>query len=330
MMQADEPIETAELLTFVRTVEAGSISKAALALGLPRATVGRRLQRLEAHLGVRLLKRTTRVMLLTDAGESFYAQARAVLAAVRDAEASVKARSEGVRGLLRVSVPPMAGSGLGAMVADFLMKHPEVRVELEASSRHVDLVRGAFDVAIRASDQLAPGLVARTLGRSMRVVVGAPSYLAKHGRPTRARELMQHACLVGFAQGEHPETHWPRVKGPPVRVESVLASNDLAVLSAAAVAGRGLAMLPLLLVYEALQEGRLEPLLLDQVAAEAQVAVVFAEREYVSPVLRAFVDAVVRWAREEPMFTKTVPACKGHGPAASGRAQASRVARRTP
>ena len=118
-MQMDEIPETSELLTFVRTVEAGSISRAARELQLPRPTVGRRRGRLEEKLGVRLLRRTTRAMALTDAGEAFFTQARAVLAAVRDAEASVRRGDGAVRGLLRVTTPLLQGTGFGAMLADF-------------------------------------------------------------------------------------------------------------------------------------------------------------------------------------------------------------------
>src|SRR4051795_10351404 len=100
------PLETAELLAFARTVEAKSLSRAAAELGVPRATVSRRLARLEERLGARLLRRTTRSLALTDAGEALYRHARIVLDAVTNAEASVRRTDEVVRGDLRVSVPP--------------------------------------------------------------------------------------------------------------------------------------------------------------------------------------------------------------------------------
>ena len=102
-----DPVETAELLAFSRTVDARSLSRAAAELGVPRATISRRLARLEARLGARLLRRTTRSLVLTDAGEALYRHARIVLDAVSQAEASVRRTDEAVRGELRVSVPPM-------------------------------------------------------------------------------------------------------------------------------------------------------------------------------------------------------------------------------
>jgi len=313
-MQMDEMPETAELLTFTRTVESGSISRAALELAVPRPTVGRRLARLEEKLGVRLLRRTTRAMVLTDAGTAFYAHARTVLAALRDAEVSVKRSDDAVRGLLRVSIPPMTGTQIGQLVARFLLQYPEVRVELDSSSRHVDLIGGGYDVAIRASTRLPPGLIARRLGRTRMAIVGAPDYLARVGTPRRVTDLVRHACLVGFVQGEHPMTHWPKLKGGQVRVEPVLASNDLTVLREAALMGRGLAMLPLSIVYDDVRAGRLVVVLPERMGGESQVAVVYAEREFVAPAVRAFVDAVVVWAKDEPLLSQPLPACPSHTP----------------
>src|SRR6185369_16909820 len=106
MIQMTEPLETAELLAFVRVVDAKSLSRAAVELGVPRATIGRRLGRLEERLGTRLLRRTTRSLALTDAGEVFYRRARIALEAVAEAQACIRSTSDEMRGELRVSVPP--------------------------------------------------------------------------------------------------------------------------------------------------------------------------------------------------------------------------------
>src|SRR5262249_47658780 len=107
LIHMDDLVETAELLAFARTVDSKSVSRAATELGVPRATVSRRLARLEERLGTRLLRRTTRSLVLTDAGEALYRHARIVLDAVHDAEASVRRTDQAVRGDLRVSVPPI-------------------------------------------------------------------------------------------------------------------------------------------------------------------------------------------------------------------------------
>ncbi|MEX1362776.1 MAG: LysR family transcriptional regulator, partial [Nannocystaceae bacterium] len=245
----DDPPETSELMTLAAVAEATSISKAARALGVPRPTVSRRLARLEDKLGVRLLRRTTRAMALTDAGEVLYARARTVLAAVRDAVESVQERDDVVRGVVRVSVPPMTGAATGALISGFLAKYPQVRLELEASSRHVDLLADGYDVAIRGSSDLPPGLIARSLARSRVVAVASAEYLERAGTPSGPAELSEHSCLAGFTRGEHPTTQWPLMRGGTVRIEPLLATNDLATLRVTALAGRGIALLPQLLVH---------------------------------------------------------------------------------
>jgi DNA-binding transcriptional LysR family regulator len=308
-MQMSELPEISELQTFVRTVEAGSISRAALELKVPRPTVSRRLERLEQKLGVRLLHRTTRVMALSDAGGALFQRARAVLAAVQDAQTSVQRSDGAVRGLLRVSIPPFQGTQFGAMLSGFLAAYPEVRVELEASTRHVDLAAGGFDVAIRASSELAPGLIARKLATTRLVAVAAPSYLERAGRPGRVTELKGHACLVGFDRGEFPLSAWPLRRGGRIRIEPRFASNEIMTLRELAVAGHGVALLPLPLVHDELTAGSLEALFPERVGAEVTIAVVYAARELVPPAVKAFVEATVRWASREPALRQEMPRC---------------------
>src|SRR5262245_4894613 len=144
-----DAVETSELVAFTRTVEAKSLSRAAAELSTPRATVGRRLARLEERLGVRLLRRTTRALVLTDAGVAFYRHARIVLDAVGQAEASVRTSDNVIRGALRVTTPPLQDPSFHALVCDFASAHPEVVIQVDASSRHVDLLREGYDVALR-------------------------------------------------------------------------------------------------------------------------------------------------------------------------------------
>lgn len=304
-----EPPETSELQTFATAVAAGSLSRAARELGVPRPTVSRRLQRLEEKLGVRLLRRTTRAMALTDAGELLYARTRIVLAAVRDAVASVQKSDDVARGLLRVSVPPLGGSGIGPMIAGFLGQHPGVRIELYASTAHVDLVADGYDVAIRATSELPAGLIARNLARTRIVGVASPAYLARAGAPRRTTELSKHACLAGFTRGTHPATEWPLVRGGTVRIDATLATNDIGVLCDAARAGLGIALLPLLMVYDDLASGALVAVLPEVLGTETRVAVVYADREFVAPALRAFIDAVIGWARDDPTMSQKLPEC---------------------
>jgi DNA-binding transcriptional LysR family regulator len=288
----DEPVETAELLAFTRTVDAKSLSRAAAEMGVPRATVSRRLARLEERLGARLLRRTTRSLVLTDAGDALYRHARIVLDAVKQAEQSVRRTDDAVRGDLRVSVPPIQDPGFFATVCDFARRHPEVRVQIHFSTRHVDLLREGYDVALRAGQLAESGLVARTLMRSRLVGVASPEYLAAHGTPRTRRDLRHHRCLMGFARGELPQTHWVPRRGQ-VRVEGTFFTNDVRLLAEAAVRGLGIAFLPLSVVGRYLESGALVQVLARILDGDSQLALVYPEREFVAPAVRAFIDAVV-------------------------------------
>jgi DNA-binding transcriptional LysR family regulator len=292
-----EPLETAELLAFTRVVEAQSISRAASELRVPRATIGRRLARLEERLNVRLIKRTTRSLVLTDAGDALYRQARLALEAVREAELSVTRNDVAVRGDLRVSAPPITSPSFHAALNAFVLRYPEVRLAMHFSTQHVDLRRGGFEVALRGTSELEPGLVARSLGRTPMVAVASPTYLADAPPLRSPRDLRHHLCLTSFAKGELPQTHWTDRKGRKVPVQARVTSNDIRYLCQAAIDGAGIAFLPYAQVRSAIERGLLVQVLASSVGAESHLAVVYLEREFMPAAVRAFVDVMVAWAK---------------------------------
>jgi DNA-binding transcriptional LysR family regulator len=300
MNPMSEPVETAELLAFTRVVEAKSVSRAAAELGIPRATVGRRLARLEERLGTRLLRRTSRSLLVTDVGERFYRHARVLLDSIAQAEASVRSTTNAMRGELKVSVPPLgvtpgAKESFHAMVMSFARKHPEVRLQVDVSTKFVDLLRDDYHVALRTTYRVHPGLIARTVERNKFIAVAAPAYLAEHGTPRSVKELRRHSCLTSFARGELSQCTWPAGRGV-AHIEGSFSSNDPGLLRDAAVNGLGIALLPRLLVADLLQSGVLVQVLAGVVEAEHHVAVVYPERDLLPAHVRAFVDALVEWA----------------------------------
>lgn len=302
-----EPLENAELLAFVRVVERKSLSRAAVDLEVPRATLGRRLARLEERLGTRLLRRTTRSMALTDAGEALYRHARVVLDAVSAAEASVRREVGPVRGAVRVSVPPLMSPALADLLTGFARAHPDVQLHVDFSSRHVDLRREGFDVAVRASRMpLEPGLVSRLVRKSQLVGVASPDYLAEHGTPRTVADLRHHRCLLSYTRGEHAETTWPRLSGKPVRVVGSFHTNEVRLLAHAAVEGLGIAVLPDALVRPLLTRGELVPVLPGVLGAEVRASIVFVERELMPPQVRALVD----WLTQKLAPVLDAPVCE--------------------
>lgn len=276
---------------FVAIVDCGSVSGAAEALGLPRATISRRLARLEERLAVRLLHRTTRRMKMSPQGEVLYPKARRVVLEAKEAESSVR-RLDGVpRGLLRISIPVGAPPTLFAeWIGEFQEEYPQVSLEMVASSTYVDLVSEGFDLALRTETGNDSSLIARTLTRNVRVAVATPAYLKKWGTPESAEALDRHNCILGYTTGNCPERHWPLLDGGSVTVSGTIATNQMSLRLEAAKRSLGVTLAFESLAEDALRSGALVPVLPDVVGRKEVVCLVYPEREFLEPKVRAFVD----------------------------------------
>lgn len=276
---------------FVEVAERGSLTQAAEVLDMSRAMVSRYLESVERWLGARLLQRTTRRVSLTEAGAAALQRCRQMLELAREAEAAAGAQSLVPRGRLRVTASAsLAQARLAAAVADFLALHPDCEVELVALERAVNLVEERIDLAVRISNQLDPGLVARPLGRFGSVLCASPAYLAGAPPLATADELRLHRCVTHAYVNRNDyalqhEGRWLRI---PVR--SVLQSNDAAVMRSAVLAGAGLAILPSYLVDEDLRAGRLQRLLPDHEPEWYAIHGVYLSRQYQPLALRLLLD----------------------------------------
>lgn len=278
---------------FLAVVEAGNISAAARELDMPRATLSRRVSELEASLGVQLLHRTTRRLVPTAAGLELYRRTRLILQDAMEARDAVR-RLDGVpRGLLRVAILPSLGAILEPVFDDYLNRYPETQLEVLAGSKLVNLVEQGVDLAVRAGIITDPHLVVHKVSHTDVYPVAAPSYLAKHGRPRRARELSAHECLVDYHGGNLPRLTWPLKAGGEVAISGRLVSNDLSLLLAAAVSGRGIAMLPAAVTWPSLSQGTLQPVLKEQIGLRTPLCLVHTSREFIDPKLRAFLELVL-------------------------------------
>ncbi len=280
--------------TYVAIVEAGSISEAARRIDEPRATLSRKLARLEEHLGVRLLHRSTRRMALTRAGEELYRRARRIVDDTQAAERALRRLDDAPRGLLRVSIPAGPDSeAYGDLFTGFLVANPEVRVEILATNTHVDLVARDIDVALRAGQTTQPDLISRTLMRTENLAVASAGYLRAHGTPRTPADLASHRCMSGFAGGVRPTPSWPLQSGGTLRVTPWSSCNDPAVLLGLVRGGLGIAIVPVSFVTEELRTGELVAVLPHELGTRATVSVVYREREFLDPKVRAFVDYLV-------------------------------------
>ena len=181
---------------FVIVVEQGSLTAAAVALGTTPSVISRAIARLETRLGNQLLRRTTRRLGLTEAGQLYLEQARAAFALFDEAERTVQGRSGTLAGRVRLSVPTTYGHyRLPEKLARFSREHPQVHIELNISNRNVDLVAEGFDLAVRLGALPDSGLAARRLEDAALCMVASPDYLRRVGTPTRREQLAEHACI---------------------------------------------------------------------------------------------------------------------------------------
>lgn len=278
------------LREFLAVAEAGNISEAARKLGLPRATLSRRMAGLEAALGIRLLLRRTTQVTLTHAGEELRQRAARLVADEDAAWDAVRRMDDTPRGLLRVSV---TGPYFADLFAEFLQEFPEVRLEVQSTTQHVDLLSHGVDVALRIGPVRDPDLIVRHLHTDRLIAVASPEYLQRRGQLTTPDELTQHACLLGISGNWSPLTEWPLSRGGTVTVAGPLAANEIEHRKRAAMAGLGIALIASAVVSEELQDGRLVPVLEQEIGAELPVNLVYADREYMDPKIRAFIDRAV-------------------------------------
>ncbi|MDQ1919294.1 LysR family transcriptional regulator [Massilia pseudoviolaceinigra] len=181
---------------FLAVAEHGSLTAAAVALATTASVVSRALARLEQHLGSQLLRRTTRSLSMTDAGQLYLEQSLAAFALIDDAERAILGQADDVAGRVRLSVPTTyAHYRLPRLLDAFSRQYPQVRVELNIANRNVDLVAEGFDLAVRLGDLPDSGMVARKLEDAPLRLVASPDYLKRAGTPRSFEELQRHACI---------------------------------------------------------------------------------------------------------------------------------------
>jgi DNA-binding transcriptional LysR family regulator len=285
---------------FASIVEHGSLSAAGRGLGLSPAATSKRLAALEARLGTRLIHRTTRKLTTSEAGQAFYEDVRAILAASDAAEARVAGRAETPAGPLRVSAPTSFGRlHVAPYLGAFLDAYPAVRVSLILDDGYVDLVADRIDVAIRIAPE-PQGLAATLLAPNHRLLCAAPAYLARHGTPATLADLKPH-CLLAAA-GQSP---W-RLEGPggqrrAVEVESAVPTNSSEVVRELARSGVGIALRSTWDVAAELRTGTLVRILPDwQGASDVGIYAVHARAEPLPAATRAYVAHLTDLYRPAP------------------------------
>jgi DNA-binding transcriptional LysR family regulator len=309
MRTQSSPIELADLALFATVVEKRSFSAAAHSMQSTTSAASKRVARLEGRLGVRLLERTTRRVVPTEAGAAFYARARRILSDVVDAEHEVATLGGAPRGTLRVSAPVIFGERhLAPLLPAFLSRNPAVRVELSLGDAFVNLVADGFDVALRVGPLSDSSLVRSKIGTVESVVVAAPSYLARAGIPETPADLARYNCLRYSNVTAAQEWRFRCGRGQAsVPVIGNLELNHGGAMREAVVAGAGIAKLPDFLVADALASGALVRLLDAFALPPSGVHLVYPSATTPLPKLEVFVREIGAALRGRLTNLQTVP-----------------------
>jgi len=297
------------LEVFAKVAVSGSLSSAGRAMGMSQTMVTKHLAALEARLGVKLFHRTTRRLSITEAGRNYLEASGRILAEIEAADAAIAADRVEPRGLLRLNAPVSFGTlQIAPLLAEFAERHPLVTVELGLNDRLVDLVEEGWDLAIRIGNLSNSSLIARRIASCRMVACAAPSYLKARGRPLTVASLAGHNCL-GYTLSQRPVDRW--VFGSradvSVQVSGNLRANNGDALRAAAIAGQGVIHQPTFIVADAIRDGTLVALSLDQPTVELSgIYAVFPPDRHPTAKVRAFIDFIATRFTPEPPWDRDI------------------------
>lgn len=273
---------------FVAVAETGSFTQAALRMATSVANVSRRVAVLEERLGVKLLLRTTRKVSLTEAGQVYYLQCRALLEGLEQAELAVTQMQQTPKGKVKVTAPVTYGEQkIAPLLHDFLQLYPQLELDLVLSNQKLDLIEQGVDVAVRLGQLDDSSFIARRLSNRHLYVCATPEYLAQYGTPHTLSELNQHYCLIGtYDHWRFKENHQSR----SIRVKGRISCSSGVVLLDAVLKSMGLAQLPDYYVSAHLKSGRLVEVLPSYRDDREGVWALYPQNRHLSPKVRLLVD----------------------------------------
>jgi DNA-binding transcriptional LysR family regulator len=288
---------------FVEVVRKNGFARAADALETSPANVTRIIGDLEAHLGTRLLNRSSRKMSLTESGDALYERARAIVEDMAELEAIASSSSMKPRGTLRINAPLSFGIlHLAPLWPKFMALHPDVELDVALGDRVVDIVEEGYDMAIRISRAGSASHAARKLAASRNIVCAAPSYLKRHGTPLTPHDLKAHNCIGYRYAATADEWNFVDQQGhpQPVKVNCKMHSNNGDTARAAALAGAGIIWQPTFLIGADLRAGRLRPLLPGYRLPDIDVLAVYPSRRHLSAKVRVMIDFLAEQFKDTP------------------------------
>jgi DNA-binding transcriptional LysR family regulator len=294
-----------DMQTFVRIVEAGSITKAAEQLNTVKSAISRRLTELEKRLAVTLLTRTTRSQTLTENGLSYYQQCLRLIDDVAEVESSIRDDNCALAGKIKLAAPLSFGlEHLGAALQQFNEIHPDIRFDIDFNDRRIDLIEEGFDLAIRISNLADSSLMARKLTSIHVLLCASPSYLQKHGTPIKPEDLLtNHHRLKYISEPEHWQFVNTKGEKSTIKIPTAMNANNGNFLTQAAINGMGLVMSPDFVCYKAIRLGQLVPVLADYFPqVEVPAYAVYPQNRHLSQRVRSLIDFLSQYFGEKPYW----------------------------
>ncbi len=291
-----------DMLLFAQVVRLKSFRAVAQQRGIASSVVSKHISRLEQHLGVQLLIRTTRKLNLTEAGEEFFQHCQQLESGVALAERAVSLHAEQPKGLLRIAAPMISGQYfLPAVIDEYLKRYPQMQVEMVIKDSLQDLVAAGFDLAIRTGTLSDSSLRARQLVLSRWFAYASPEYLAEHGTPETIDDLADHSCLQ-FSYQETGPDEWPITRNGQadrIKINGRFQANSLVTLREAAVSGMGIAFMPVYLAREKVSSGQLVPILQLSLYREVGIYAIYPNIRYVPRKISAFIELLAEHYAEQ-------------------------------
>ncbi len=280
-----------EVAIFIKVIQKGSFTKAALALEMPKSTVSTKISNLEKRLGTTLITRSTRKLRLTPAGEAFFLRSTKAIEEINAAELAVRADNVEPQGPFTITASIDVGSAiLPSLIADFQKKFPKVQIEVLLSDRNVDFLQDNVDLAIRTGDLKDSALIAKKLGEVSLRIFASPKYIKMNGVPSSVKNLREHVCVL-FTPISSSGWQLKNGKRTVIAVANKkIVVNNMSFAHNLAVQGAGLALLPSFLCESDIKAGKLIPVLPEWTSEFTPIHFVYQAQRYVSPSIKAFIE----------------------------------------
>ncbi|WP_035576481.1 LysR family transcriptional regulator [Halomonas sp. TG39a] len=291
-----------ELELFVHAVDLGTLSKAAELLDISNASATRHLNSLESRLKVRLLERNTRRLSLTKIGHDFYQRSKNLLNEYHEAEAAVNSSVVEPTGTLTVTASiSFSKLHIAPLLPEFKKRYPRIKIHIVGANRYYDIMDSGIDLAIRTREfEPDSNITVRRLAENRRVLAASPEYLRRRGAPKKVDKLSHHDMIV-YSHAYNPyRLNFSRGSDKAsVNIEPILESNDGQIIRSAALAGLGILVQPMYVIYDDLVAGRLIPVLQDWHLPKLIINIAFQERRYMPAKTRLFIDFLLEDFRKK-------------------------------